>query len=131
MMALSGVRSSWFILATNCDLCSLAISNWRLLFWISLSNRPFSMAMTACRAKLVTSSICLSGERTDFLAVNADDADQLIVLEHRDAENSAITAERDRSDHKWIALDVSLRSRNVGDLGDLLRVWLHSSGMTW
>ena len=80
------------------------------------------MAMTACRAKLVTSSICLSGERTDFLAVNADDADQLIVLEHRDAENGAITAERDGSDHKWIALDVSLRSRNVGDLGDLLRV---------
>jgi hypothetical protein len=64
----------------------------------------------------------LVGERTDFLAVNANDADQLIVLEHRDAENGAITADRDGSDHKWIALDVSLRSRNVGDLGDLLRV---------
>jgi len=25
MMALSGVRSSWLMLVTNCDLCSLAI----------------------------------------------------------------------------------------------------------
>ena len=31
MMALSGVRSSWLMLARNCDLCSLANPNWRLL----------------------------------------------------------------------------------------------------
>ena len=38
-MALSGVRSSWLILARNCDLCWLATSSWRLLSWIS-SNKP-------------------------------------------------------------------------------------------
>ena len=31
MMALSGVRSSWLILARNCDLCWLASASWRLL----------------------------------------------------------------------------------------------------
>jgi hypothetical protein len=31
MMALSGVRSSWLMLARNCDLCWLANSSWRLL----------------------------------------------------------------------------------------------------
>ena len=32
----------------------------------SSNNRTFSMAMTACSAKLVTSSICLSRKRRDF-----------------------------------------------------------------
>src|SRR5215469_7437665 len=35
MMALSGVRSSWLMLARNCDLRSLASANCRLLSWIS------------------------------------------------------------------------------------------------
>ena len=37
----------------------------------------FSMAMTAWAAKFVTSSICLSVNGRDFLAVDADGADQL------------------------------------------------------
>ena len=35
-MALSGVRSSWLMLARNCDLCLLAISSCRPLSSISL-----------------------------------------------------------------------------------------------
>jgi hypothetical protein len=31
MMALSGVRSSWLMLARNCDLCLLATSSWALV----------------------------------------------------------------------------------------------------
>src|SRR5215469_14910391 len=59
-MALSGVRSSWLILARNCDLCWLASSSCRLLSWISSNSRTFSMAITAWSAKVVASSICLS-----------------------------------------------------------------------
>ena len=60
MMALSGVRSSWLILARNCDLCWLATSSCRLLSWISSNRRTFSIAITAWSAKVVTSSICFS-----------------------------------------------------------------------
>ena len=44
MMALSGVRSSWLMLNTNCDLCSLANWSWRLLSWVSSISRTFSIA---------------------------------------------------------------------------------------
>ena len=57
MMALSGVRSSWLMLARNCDLCWLAISSWRLFSWISVNRRTFSMAITAWAAKASRSSI--------------------------------------------------------------------------
>ena len=52
MMALSGVRSSWLILARNCDLCWLASASWRLLSWISSNRRTFSIAITAWSAKV-------------------------------------------------------------------------------
>src|SRR5207302_1770006 len=60
IMALSGVRSSWLILARNCDLCWLAISSWWLFSWISSNKRTFSMAITAWSAKVWISSICFS-----------------------------------------------------------------------
>ena len=63
MMALSGVRSSWLMLARNCDLCWLASASWRLLSWISSNSRTFSIAITAWSAKVVASSICLSVKR--------------------------------------------------------------------
>jgi hypothetical protein len=56
MMALSGVRSSWLMLATNCDLRSLASASCWLLSWISSNSRTFSMAITAWSAKVSTSS---------------------------------------------------------------------------
>ena len=42
-----GVRSSWLMLETNCDLFSLASCSWRFLSWISSNRRTFSMAITA------------------------------------------------------------------------------------
>src|SRR6516162_10022154 len=59
-MALSGVRSSWLILARNCDLCWLASSSCRLLSWISSNSRTFSIAIPAWSAKVVAISICFS-----------------------------------------------------------------------
>jgi hypothetical protein len=35
----SGVRTSWLMLARNCDLCWLASAIWRLLSWISWNSR--------------------------------------------------------------------------------------------
>src|SRR5262249_52693180 len=60
MMALSGVRSSWLMLARNCDLRSLASASCRLLSWISSNSRTFSMAIAAWSAKVDTSSTCFS-----------------------------------------------------------------------
>src|SRR5262249_45211721 len=58
MMALSGVRSSWLMLARNCDLFWLASASCRFLSWISSKSRTFSIAITAWSAKVVTRSIC-------------------------------------------------------------------------
>src|SRR5262249_38093212 len=60
-------------------------------------------------------------ERADFLAEHIDCADQLIVLAHWNGQYRPITAEFDGRDDKWIAIDVGLRSSDVGDLGHLLR----------
>ena len=49
----------------------------------SLSSRVFSMAMTAWAAKFLSNSICLSVKWPHLLPVNADGADQLAFLEHR------------------------------------------------
>ena len=54
---MSGVRSSWLMLARNCDLCWLATSSWWLFSWISVNSRTFSMAITAWAAKASSSSI--------------------------------------------------------------------------
>jgi ABC transporter substrate binding protein len=55
MMALSGVRSSWLTLDTNCDLCSLASASWRLFSSISRNRRAFWIASTDCAAKVCRS----------------------------------------------------------------------------
>ena len=65
-MALSGVRSSWLMLETNCDLCSLAYCSWRFLSSISLRSRVFSMAITAWAAKFAYQLDLLLGERPDL-----------------------------------------------------------------
>ena len=62
MMALSGVRSSWLILARNCDLCWLASASWRLLSSISLNSRAFWIASTDCAAKVCRSSTVFLGK---------------------------------------------------------------------
>ena len=49
----------------------------------SLSSRVFSIAITACAAKFCNSSMCFAVNGRDLLAINADDAKQPILLEHR------------------------------------------------
>ena len=48
----------------------------------SLSSRVFSMAMTACAGEVLDELDVPIGERSDFLAVDDDPTDQLVVLEH-------------------------------------------------
>src|ERR1700738_5499408 len=59
-------------------------------------------------------------ERTRLLTVNADGPNQLIFLEHRDADHGAITATFNSGDDKWVTLHIALQLREVGDLGGLL-----------
>src|SRR5215470_14806463 len=73
-MALSGVRSSWLTLETNCDLCSLASASCRFLSWISSNSRTFSMAITAWSANVFASFLIL-----DEIAARREKA--LIFLE--------------------------------------------------
>jgi hypothetical protein len=70
MMALRGVRSSWLIADTNCDLFSLACCSRRFLSWISSNSRTFSIAMTAWSANVVTRSICLSVKGRTIRRIN-------------------------------------------------------------
>ena len=53
----------------------------------SSNSRTFSIAITAWSAKFCTSSICLSVNGLNLLAVNVDSADQFVLLEHRDDED--------------------------------------------
>ena len=85
----------------------------------SLSSRVFSMAITACAAKFCDQLDLLVGERADLLAVNADGADQLVVLEHRhDKQRFA----RRRARQRTSADRVRCTARHVGDVDDLLRL---------
>src|SRR5262249_43190322 len=68
------------------------------------------------RGEILDQLDLLVGKRPHLLAVNGDNTDQHAFLEHRDAENSPIAAERGRGDDKWIAFEVSLF---LGDIGYL------------
>ena len=73
--------------------CSSASERSSVRWRSSLSSRVFSMAMTACAAKLLTNSICLVGERTYLLAIDAEGADQLFIPEHWHDDIGARAAE--------------------------------------
>src|SRR5215831_8723903 len=60
-MALSGVRSSWLMLARNCDLCLLASASSRLFSSISRNSRAFWIARTDWSAKVSSRSTVLLG----------------------------------------------------------------------
>src|SRR5262249_13613294 len=69
IMALSGVRSSWLMLETNCDLFSLACWSCRFLSWISSNSLTFSIAIAAWSAKVLTNPDAARGQanrRSDF-----------------------------------------------------------------
>ena len=61
----------------------------------SLSSRVFSMAMTAWLGEVADQFDLLVGERTDLLAIDVDDTDQLVLLEHRHREMRPRTADVD------------------------------------
>ena len=62
----------------------------------SLSSRVFSIAITACAAKFCTSSICLSVNGTDLLAVDDDGPDQASSLSIGTPTHGTRAAERGR-----------------------------------
>ena len=61
----------------------------------------------------------LVAERADLLAVDGDDADQLVVLEHRDREQGADAGDLDRGDRQWVAIEIGSAFAHVGDLHGL------------
>ena len=72
----------------------------------SVSSRVFSMAITACAAKLVHQFDLLLGEGPDFLTINRDRADKLVVLHHRHDENRARARRLDQPDDGRLALEI-------------------------
>ena len=79
------------------------------------------MAMTACAAKFFYQFDLLVSERTNLLAVDGDDTDQSIFLEHRNRKYSAITAKISAGHYKWIPLAVGWTLCDIVDLNRLLR----------
>src|SRR5207249_11360720 len=63
----------------------------------------------------------LVSERTHLLAINGDRADQLVVLEHGDAEHCPITAKLDGGNDKGIAFEIGRYRLDVGNVDHLLR----------
>ena len=112
MMALSGVRSSWLMLARNCDLCWLASASWRLLSWISSNSRTFSIAITAWSAKVVTSSICLSVNGRTVPARQRDHADRGALAQHRHAEHGAHTRQASGSTQRIVRVGLNIEHLN-------------------
>ena len=76
----------------------------------SLSSRVFSIAMTACAAKFLHQLDLLFGERPHLLAVDADCADQFVVLEHRHGDEGAGTADVSERSDRRVTIEVSARS---------------------
>ena len=63
----------------------------------------------------------LVSERPDLLAVDADDADQAIVLEHRHDQDRSSATEISRRRQRGIALEIRRTRPHVGNLGELFR----------
>ena len=84
----------------------------------SLSNRAFSMAITACAAKFVTSSICLSVKRrTSWREKIRDQVHHLALVQQWNAQERPYATKLTAEDSHWIVLScVDLLCRNVPDM---------------
>src|SRR5262245_14256932 len=71
-------------------------------------------------SKILDQFNLLVGERTDFLTVNGDHPNQLVLLEHWNSEIGPSAGEFDQGDDGIIALDIRLFSPEVGDVDHLL-----------
>ena len=63
----------------------------------SFSSRAFSIAITACAAKLLNQLDLFVGERANLLTIDDDRADQLVVLNHRYSDARSRAAELRRN----------------------------------
>ena len=89
MIAFSGVRSSWLMLARNSLLCWLAISSCRLLSWISRNSRAFWMAITAWSAKVCANATSLGSKAPRLGTQDADAADARAIAHQRHEQRRA------------------------------------------
>ncbi len=112
MMALSGVRSSWLMLARNCDLRSLASASCRLLSWISSNSRTFSIAITAWSAKVVTQLDLAVGERAHGVARQHKHASRRSFSQERHAKNGVVSADFLVLDHPVFRVGLSIGDMN-------------------
>ena len=101
MMALSGVRSSWLMLETNCDLCWLASASWRLFSSISANRRAFWIASTDWAAKVRSRSTVLLANSPGCLAPHHQRADDPVGTEQRyDQQRAEAGADDDIEDER-------------------------------
>ncbi len=71
------------------------------------------------RGKVCDQRDLLVGEGADFLAENAEDAEQLIVFQHWNKQHCPNTAEFSSGSHSRIAvLDVALVRVDIGNMND-------------
>src|SRR5262249_3740854 len=89
MMALSGVRSSWLMLATNSDLRWLASASLRLVFWVSSDSRTFSIAVTACSANVGTRPTWCAGNGPQAQPRQHERANRFSLAQQRNGEHGA------------------------------------------
>ena len=89
MMALSGVRSSWDMLARNSDLCRLAASIWRLLSSISRNSRAFWIASTDWVAKVFRSSMTSGRNSPGVFRPNHQAADDAVFAQQGNGQAGA------------------------------------------
>ena len=105
------MRSSWLMLATNCDLCWLAISSSRLFSSISSNRRALSMAIADWSAKVCIRSTISGRERAGLAAPHDQRADDLVLVQQRHGEQRA-HARLDAASRSAGAAAPSARSAN-------------------
>jgi hypothetical protein len=80
----------------------------------------FSMATTACAAKLVSSAICLSvNGRPNFLVKNSDCPEQLFVPNHGHDEQSPNATNFNTCYGQWVMIEVGLIGTIIDDVKNL------------
>ena len=82
----------------------------------SLSSRVFSIAITACLAKLANEIDLLVGEWPNLLAVDGYRADQLVFLQHRDDDQCAGPREIGQRDNGRSTLKIRRVGPKIRDL---------------
>ena len=86
MMAFSGVRSSWLMLARNCDLCWLASSSSRLFSSISRNSRAFWIASADCARTSAAARPVRSENSPRRLPPHDERADDPLLAQQRHGE---------------------------------------------